>query len=212
VTVYLGVLYESNRKLKKILRWITTIFTLHQALSGRSMKEGTMRGACSTNGEFIESFIPTNLSAIGRPKRWEDNIQMELTEKVCESIWLWLGTIGGLMWKWKWTIGLHKGQIVCQHVSFTKLIEFLLHFLLGDLEHCSATFFFTNGAPNVNFGSWGHATKFRLTERRYKRTRDHKNADCTCIPLSYWLKIIILHLHPMLWRPISKNGGWLYTS
>jgi hypothetical protein len=36
-------------------------------------------------------------------------------------------------------------------------------------------FFFTHGTPKFNNGSWGHITKFRLTERGYKTVRGHKN-------------------------------------
>jgi hypothetical protein len=30
-------------------------------------------------------------------------------------------------------------------------------------------FFLTHGTPNFNNGSWGHATKFRLTEKETKQ-------------------------------------------
>ena len=52
---------------------------------------------------------------LGRPiRRWEDNIEMDLRELVWEawtgSIWLRLGTDGGLLWMRQWKFGFHKVQ------------------------------------------------------------------------------------------------------
>jgi hypothetical protein len=50
---------------------------------------------------------------LGRPRRrWEDNIKMDLREvgwgAWTGSIWLRIGTGGGLLWMRLWTFGFHK--------------------------------------------------------------------------------------------------------
>jgi hypothetical protein len=46
-------------------------------------------------------------------------------------------------------------------------------------------FFFAHDTLNFNYGSWGHTTKFRLTERGYKKYVATEDADPICKFLSY---------------------------
>jgi hypothetical protein len=68
-------------------------------------------------------------------------------------------------------------------------LNILLSTLLSDIISLDYTaqhmFAFTPGTPTFNNGSWGHTTKFRLTERGYKTKHGHKIEYPLCKSLRY---------------------------
>jgi hypothetical protein len=66
-------------------------------------KEDETDKACSTNEEKRNAYRilvknPEGKRSLGRPRhRWVDNIKIDLREEWTGSIWLRIGTIGGLL-------------------------------------------------------------------------------------------------------------------
>jgi hypothetical protein len=70
------------------------------------------------------------------------------------------------------------------------------------LVQCSSTFF-NHCTPNFNNGSWGHTTKFRLAERRYKTIRSHKKCGSYVKTVKLYWSELIGSIHP---RRLSWKG------